>query len=92
MRGMAMVLLMLTLSGCVTIPMEYRYYSHQTKSLFPDLMHDRQMCLYQMQDRAKASGRKVPYGRSFDWDAMDTCLRESGWKRMSVSGTSGAQR
>lgn len=67
------------LCGCVTIPGEYRYYSHQTKSMM-QLPGDRQMCLLQMAHKAKAAG--IPSSRKIDWVELDRCLEQFGWKRM----------
>jgi starvation-inducible outer membrane lipoprotein len=71
----ALVLLAMGLlfSGCATaIPKEYRYYSHQSKSLL-DLDADRRACWIEQEDRTG----KV------DWVKIDACLADSGWKRRS---------
>lgn len=70
---------LLFLSGCVTIPREYRYYSHQIKGMM-QLPMDREMCARMLAEQEKAEGKYV-FGK-IDWEKVDRCLNEFGWKRM----------
>lgn len=65
--------------GCVTIPIEYRYYSHPTKGM-AGLPSDSQMCIQMAADKERAAGT-YKMGK-IDWEKRDQCLTEFGWKRM----------
>ena len=82
MKSMAMLVFVAasTLSGCVTIPMEYRYYSHQNKSMV-SLELDRQMCYTELQSRGAAGSLDPAKRGEVNWEAVDSCLQDFGWRR-----------
>lgn len=72
-----LLLFVLVLGGCVSVPIEHRYYSHRTKSAL-QLPGDRQLCAIQVYQIAAHKGKTI----ILDWSEIDACLRRFGWENM----------